>query len=37
MFPAAHAMNVMARVVDFFVCPATFREIRENIRFPSAR
>jgi hypothetical protein len=37
MFPAAQATNVIARVVDFLVCPATFREIREKMRLPSAR
>jgi hypothetical protein len=37
MFPAAHATKVMASVVDFLVCPATFLEIREKMRFPSAR
>jgi hypothetical protein len=37
MFPAAQAIKVMASVVDFLVCPATFLEIREKIRFPSAR
>jgi hypothetical protein len=36
-FPPAHAMKVIARVVDFFVCPATFREMSENSMFPSAR
>jgi hypothetical protein len=36
-FPPAHAMNEIARVVDFFVCPATFREMSENNMFPSAR
>lgn len=30
-------MKVMARAVDFLVCPAMLREIRENIMFPSAR
>lgn len=37
MLPAAHAMNVMARAVDFLVCPAMFREMSENIMLPSAR
>ena len=36
-FPAAQAMNVMASTVDFFVWPATLREISENKRFPSAQ
>jgi hypothetical protein len=31
------AMKVTARTVDFLVCPATFREIREKRRLPSAR
>jgi hypothetical protein len=30
-------MKEIARVVDFFVCPATFREMSENNMFPSAR
>lgn len=37
ILPAAQPMKVMARVVDFFVCPATLREMREKIRLPSAR
>lgn len=37
IFPAAHATKVMASVVDFLVWPATFREMREKIRLPSAR
>ena len=37
MFPAAQAMNVIARVVDFLVCPATLREMREKTKLPSAR
>lgn len=37
MLPAAQLINVIARVVDFFVCPATFREIKEKIMLPSAR
>jgi hypothetical protein len=36
-FPAAHAIKVIARTVDFFVCPATLREMSEKSRFPSAR
>lgn len=37
MLPAAHAMKVMARAVDFLVCPAMLREMREKIMLPSAR
>ena len=37
MFPAAQAIKVMARVVDFLDCPATLRDIKEKIRFPSAK
>lgn len=36
-FPAAHAMKVMASTVDFFVCPATLREMSEKSKLPSAR
>jgi hypothetical protein len=34
MFPAAHAMKVIVRAVDFLVWPAMFREMREKIKFP---
>lgn len=37
MLPAAHAMKVIARAVDFLVCPAMLREMREKIILPSAR
>lgn len=37
MLPAAHAMKVMARAVDFLVCPAMLREMSEKIMLPSAR
>lgn len=37
MFPAAQATKVMVSVVDFFVCPATFRDMRENIKLPFPR
>lgn len=33
-FPADQAINVIARVVDFFVWPATLRDTNENSMGP---